>query len=382
MSDRNEDRPVSTDGSSVGWPGGWYVYENGRVQGPFAAEVAFNVTASPLPGAPQRLVSRKGFSQWYPLGDIAELYRIADKLGHKANAEVDKLESQIAENLANLEVLRALVQTGADPSVIARTPASSPGSHSSASHGLSHGVSHGTPPGTPKVVARTIESKTQANAVHRTAPALTHGAASSVASASHAEVTLTTQRPKKLSRREKKALARQQQKEAAAHAQGSASQAPTRAIDSITTTQAPASINAQKLLSQEYTTLRGRLRLGEARNPFVTGGLWFPLSLGLYWGVWFTDLTREVSWHANNTSDHPHMPPAWMAWVPGLHVFATYKLAQAIQSMESQNGYRNASPMLAALFSLLPPFAMVYLQDCVNQHWWLHVRSAVTNRRS
>jgi hypothetical protein len=375
VSDRHEDRPVSTDGSTVGWPGGWYVYENGRVQGPFAAEVAFNVTSPPLAGTPQRLVSRKGFSQWYPLGEIAELYRIADKLGHKASAEVDKLESQIAENLANLEVLRALVQTGADPSVIARTPAPSTIA--------------------PRVVARTIDSRAQPVPAPNYAPSPTSNHAShlaphqaptmavsqQVASASHAEVTLTTQRPRKLSRREKKALARQQQKETTAQQATRTSAEPTRAIDSITTSQAPASINAQHLLTQEYTTLRGRLRLGEARNPFVSGGLWFPLSLGLYWGVWFTDLTREVSWHANNTSDHPHMPPAWLAWVPGLHVFATFKLAQAIQAMESQNGYRNVSPMLAALFSLIPPFAMIYLQDCVNQHWWLHVRSAVMNRR-
>lgn len=55
------------------WPDGWYVYESGCLNGPFTAAETFNRAPELEPGKPL-LVSRKGFSQWYPLRDLSEIY--------------------------------------------------------------------------------------------------------------------------------------------------------------------------------------------------------------------------------------------------------------------------------------------------------------------
>ncbi len=77
-----------------GWPGGWYVYENGKVEGPFAAEDAFKLEAETVDGKP-RLVSRKGFSQWYALKDLSEIFKMTDQMGQKARSAMMQTEAQL-----------------------------------------------------------------------------------------------------------------------------------------------------------------------------------------------------------------------------------------------------------------------------------------------
>lgn len=61
------------------------------------------------------------------------------------------------------------------------------------------------------------------------------------------------------------------------------------------------------------------------------------------------------------------------ALIPVWHMVEAYRLAKIITFMEIQNGYKRTSPMLAALLSIIPPFAMMYLQSSMNAHWTLHV---------
>jgi len=398
VSDRDQDRLVTRADRSTSWPGGWYVYENGRVQGPFAAEVAFaSGSESVIDGVAKqksdRLVSRKGFSQWYPLGELAELYRLTDKLGHRTAQEVDKLESQIAENLANLEVLRALVQTGADPTVIAGTP------------GLGNaGVRTRHPGEYPRVVGETISSSLQNTSANAAAMASVQPqplndratAAEPPRHAYAANASPTIPKERKLSRKEKKALARNRNApdveptpepqsplvSGVAPRFSMPAGAPASGVQPAVSHRTPSAAEARNLLVQEYATLRGRLRLGEARSPWLVGFGLFPVSIGAYWGIWFTDATREVSWHLNNSSDLTGMPAPSFAWIPLVHIYMAWCLAKMVREMERQNGYSNTSPALAAMFALIPPFAMIYLQECMNQHWWLHVRHAVMARTS
>ncbi len=64
------------------WPDGWYLYENGKLNGPLSADHAFSQTPDCEDGSP-RLISRKGFSQWYPLQDFASLYRLSESMAQK-----------------------------------------------------------------------------------------------------------------------------------------------------------------------------------------------------------------------------------------------------------------------------------------------------------
>ena len=56
------------------WPDGWYLYENGKLNGPLTASDAFSLPPETQDGV-QRLVSRKGFTQWYPLSDLAQIFQ-------------------------------------------------------------------------------------------------------------------------------------------------------------------------------------------------------------------------------------------------------------------------------------------------------------------
>jgi hypothetical protein len=58
------------------WEGGWYIFEEGAIVGPLNSTDTF--AREPLTATGQmRMVSRKGFSQWYPIKDFAEIYFMA-----------------------------------------------------------------------------------------------------------------------------------------------------------------------------------------------------------------------------------------------------------------------------------------------------------------
>jgi len=69
------------------WPDGWYLYENGKLNGPLSADHAFSQRPDCDDGSP-RLISRKGFSQWYPLQDFAALYRLSESMAQKVEVAV------------------------------------------------------------------------------------------------------------------------------------------------------------------------------------------------------------------------------------------------------------------------------------------------------
>ena len=132
-------------------------------------------------------------------------------------------------------------------------------------------------------------------------------------------------------------------------------------------------------MRQEFVLLRGRLRLGELRNPWLTGMFAVPLTLGVVWALWCRDLAREVAWHVRNQATSP-LPPAVLALIPGVHFYMIYKLTKLVIEMEAQNKYRSVSVFAALIFGIFPPFALAYLQDAANRHWMLHVRHAVVKR--
>lgn len=364
------------------WPGGWYVFEDGRIQGPFSADAAFALPDKSLAGVP-KLVSRKGFSQWYQLSELAELYKLSEKLGHRASVETEKLESEVAENLANLEVLRALAQTGADPSVIARSPRVSGKTieaHVRAADPL-------------KVDAWVESSSSSETKIDTTVIGNSDGPGSGDIPAALTKPSSPPSARKTLSRKQRKALARRMaaQSDAESNATGNESkgaeqvQVPTAPATQVAQDKAPAhskksNLSPRQMLMQEYLLLRGRLRLGEMRSPLANAFLLGPLTLFLNWGFWFKDLAREMVWHVRGTPKAEGMPPLVFAWVPVLHIYMTWRLAQLLREAEVQNGYKATSPMAAALFALIPPMAMAYLQDAANQHWKLHVRHSILER--
>jgi hypothetical protein len=337
----------STSAESTGiWPGGWFVYENGRVDGPMAAEKAFSLDHHASNGKP-RLVSRKGFSQWYPLSDLSEIFRLTDQMGRKANSEKQKSAELMSEAsmIAQMERFSALQKKVSPP----LAPASEP-------------ARHVTPP----------------------PPAKEASAKPSQPETKPPEKVAKPGRPEKLN-----SMAQPFSEPAPKSFDAKPLTAKNASVQKNKSTlesevAAPASRNVRVTrneLMTEYFLQRGRMRLGKIRQAWLVGFVGMPLSLGVYWFVWFRDMAHELAFHIQNEKEAgTKMPPAIFALVPFVHVFMVFRLAKLLRNMEEQNKYRSVSPKIAALFSLIPPFAMTYLQDAANRHWLLHAKHAAVRR--
>lgn len=149
---------------------------------------------------------------------------------------------------------------------------------------------------------------------------------------------------------------------------------PTRPAESLVEQRAFASLPPQPV-SYRYFIMRARLRLGQHKNTMLLGFIVMPLTLFTYWVVWYREAIREITWHSSNSRSNPTGLPLWFVAIPIVHLYMVYCLAAMIQRAEQQNQYSVTSPILAAVLSLFPPFAVMYLQSALNKHWDLHVRS-------
>jgi hypothetical protein len=307
------------------WPDGWYVYDNNKVEGPFTASQAFAREAMTGDGR-QVLVSRKGFTQWYALKDLAEIFKMTENLGRRVAEEQQQLKSRqyfepvavkkAAEPDPGRRVVKKQVGPAAQPTPIepAKSTAAAP------------------------VQAAPVTGTRQASAVVNM-PAYVPPAA----------------KPSRKSGKKSDATETPVVKEAK------------------TQTPAKAPVSEKQRLLQEYFFVRARLRLGKIRNPWAAAFFGVPFSAGLFWPFWMHAILKEIYQHATNKAK----VPVWIVLasvVPGLHLYAIYKTASLMRAMEMQNRYSSISPAVAALFGLFPPFALAYIQDGANRHWILHAR--------
>lgn len=325
-------KPIQRPSEKLGWPDGWYLYENGEIRGPLTASQTFSLSVESPEGTP-RLVSRKGFAQWHTLKDLADLY---------AQSTLAVPEPPPAA----LEMTRSQA-----PKVLKGSPPSSQ------SPSMARPVSG-------------FEAISQAD------PLLLESDRDFAFGSGLLEPS-DVQTPAKRAKSGRTSPARQ----------------------------------AQIEVLQNYLASRNPLRLGELRQAWIAGLLGWPLTLGTYWLVWFRGLAREIREHrtpsqdtnsqgapessesAPQSSSAPEsissplspkgdMPPLWLAAVPLVHMYMTYRLALILKGMEEENQYAKTIPWLAALLSLLPPLAMIYLQSQANTHWLLHVRHTMIKKKS
>jgi len=81
------------------WPDGWYLYENGKLNGPLTASDAFALPPE-TEGGVQRLVSRKGFTQWYPLSDLAQIFQLTAGMEKKLESATKATKAAKATMIA------------------------------------------------------------------------------------------------------------------------------------------------------------------------------------------------------------------------------------------------------------------------------------------
>lgn len=292
------------------WSNGWYLFEDGKVVGPLQANEAFH-RPEKTPSGQIRMVSRKGFTQWYPLRDFAELHSMAGKYADQ------------------------LAMAKKDPS---------PTQQVFAQH---------------EPVAKAIGPNQLKTATQTTQDSLTK-----IQIASQDILNAKTPPGKvQLSAKAKRRLEKEERR-AQKHAKG-VSQIPTQVPSP--TEQRPVTFDDQYLL------VASRLRLGQQRRPFVAGFIYTPLSIGMYWWSWMTRASEELTWHLSGSSRVNFVLPMWMAMIPGVHLYFAWMLARLMSEVEIQNGYKTISPGLATILAIVPPFYMLSLQSAMNRHWRLHV---------
>jgi len=313
------------------WSGDWFVFNNGAIQGPLSATQAFAMEATDIQGKPL-LISKKGFTQWYALRELAEIFKVTEDLGRRVDKEKAALSQQqliskeIDTRKQNAKSNRQIKLTSDSsekrveyfsPKLVKKQVG--PKSHRVVD--IRTGPSEALKLEEPIVAKTTSDAKTRAVVTKKVAPQIV-GDATPYKSPI---VTKTQSEPDK------------------------------------------------KKLLQEYFFIRGRLRLGKIRNPWATAFFGLPLSFGLLWPFWMGSLLKEIFYHSANRVSFPKSIVV-MGFVPGLHFYGIYRLAQLVREMEMQNKYKSVSPILAAAFAVFPPFALAYLQDAANRHWLLHAR--------
>ena len=328
----NDDTRPNSSGMSPAWDGGWYVFEHGQVKGPLSAQDVFGASEASLKN-PTLMVSRKGFTQWYPVKDFAAMY-------HMASRYTDHLGT--ASSQKSLDHPLKTRHIGPDEF---KTPAVE-----------KNAVAHSIIREAQKDIASTpvITSETMSFG-RREKLSETHIGAQS---------EITRQTTNRLSRTAKKRLLdeeRRQRKFAAKQAKAARKAAKSQ------------SLIPQVSFEQLYLETASRLRLGKIVSPFLASCFYMPFSFGGYWWAWFTRVSEEVSWHLNGSSRMNFILPVWMCLVPGAHLILAYLVARMVMQIERQNGYQTIDPGLATLLAVFPPFYIAHIQSALNRHWRLHV---------
>ena len=325
------------------WSSGWYLFEDGQIVGPLLADEAFTRSAKTLSGA-QRMVSRKGFSQWYPLKDFAELHAMAGRYAdHIADSKVTNSQRHLVSKGLDFDRDPAL-----RPNQV-NTSATKPTFKSFEPVSRRIGPQDSLSP-----LSLNERRLNEAFMRESSAPAPTQ-------SPSYEARKLTKKERRKL--KEIQRIDRKHQEELRTQDQ----QYPEAAVGPQRAGTSPATFD------DLYILCVSRLRLGKMRSPTAAAVLWLPLTLFVYWSVWIAKITQEMSWHVQGKETNPHVLPYGLAIIPGVHFVFAYKVLQLTKATEMQNGYRNISILFGMILAVFPPLFVHYVQSALSDHWKRHV---------
>lgn len=297
------------------WPNDWFLFVDGEIAGPVSAEKAFSTSRNSDDGKPI-LVSRKGFGQWYQLDDLASIYKMTGDAFQKLSS---RLESATPPPPPREETRGQKVE------------------RKELKTELSPSMAKPASPATPLA-----KLKNQTSQIETT--------------------------PAPLPAKESKARDEKAEKKASAK---SSAKAKTKAQNS--------AVSPEKALLKEYFFQKGRMRLGRLRNPWISGFLGFPLTMGLFGIKWYRETSQDIELHLGENIGKA--PPAIFFILPLVNIYNCIWLSKAILRVERQNKYESISVGLSSVFSVLPPFYIAYCQDALNRHWMKHVKFGLVSKK-
>lgn len=368
------DNLVANDGSGKVWQEGWYIFQDGKIQGPMGLMEALS---RPYFGQDQQaaLISRRGYNQWYDLKLLAPLLdpvAVQKQAGeHKKSihhhlTDQDRTRSS-PENFTKFNV------GGTDIFESRDSPVSTFSKNLNESKEYQNGESQ-LLGGAPKKIFKTTKHPSLAPSLvkpvvfkstlvdsalhslgdgdpvsHTAADIAYKGFKPALEPSIKAPWTIRSKRLNKEREDPKK-----------------------RPVKWVLPQGEPSSGE----VIQEYFISRQKLRLGNLRSLALYGWIGFFASCGLIWGLWIAQTVRDIEVHSFGKPKTP-----WhvyiLSYVPLIHFFYIYFLSKQIIAMESQNRYRTISTPLALIFGFFPPICISYLQRAVNNHWLLHAKSAL-----
>ncbi len=356
--DNHVDSASDSNVSKSSWEHGWYVFENGQVVGPLNVQDALGKTSTGDSNS-ARMVSRKGFTQWYPVQDFAEIYAMIGSHSEQLNTVNEQAEKAKNNFTPKSKTIAVAVDVTLNKDNL-------------------QSISH------PETLQENAvaEAETKVKAAQNEISSTVNTNASSHEALSG----LATEPTQGLAYRSP-TIPRMDSVEAPLNVNNVAGANDPRTRKELRrqVKAAQAAARSQKLMdpalfAQHYFAIRGRLRLGRVFSP-VTGALVYtPLTLGGYWWDWFARSSEEVSWHVNGSSKVNFVLPVWCCLIPGVHLVLAYLLADMVSKMEMENGYRGVRPVLATMLALFPPFYILMMQSALNRHWRLHVYHSATPR--
>jgi hypothetical protein len=358
--DNHVDSASVLNASKSSWEHGWYVFENGQVVGPLNVEDALGKTSASDSNS-ARMVSRKGFTQWYPVQDFAEIYAMIGSHSEQLNG----VNEQAAKAKNNVALQSKMIAVAADATL-------NKNNNQTISH-LGAAQENAVTEAETKVKAAQTEISGTVN--------------SDVTSQGTLSDLATDPTQQRLVSHRSPTIPRVDAFEAPLNVNNaSAANDPrTRKELKRQVQAAQAAARSQKLMdpalfAQHYFAIRGRLRLGRVFSPVAGALVYTPLTLGGYWWDWFARSSEEVSWHVNGSSKVNFVLPVWCCLIPGVHLVLAYLLADMVSKMELENGYHGVKPILATILALFPPFYILMMQSALNRHWRLHVYHSAAPR--
>lgn len=365
----------SNDGTGKVWQEGWYIFQDGKIQGPLGLMEALT---RPYVGNDKQavLISRRGYVQWYELSFLApkiapkskQMLREA-KIDSELSNDVQRTRSSpgsiaknhipsanIFESDHSIEPISGISQRSSEKSrtekeeVLSKQALSekrrkikSAGKHPSFAPSLVTPTFPGQKEGAKK---KQIHNSDYHTPISRTAADIAYQDYKlAVMPSAHVKTDVYTEaKPDRTRRKRTQDLG------------------PTKGE-----------------VIQEYFISRGKLRLGAIRSSLIFAGVGFIFSFGLIWGYWLVLSLREIQFHCDNRVKTPWVFSIFSV-IPGLHLLCVYFLASEVLRMQNQNRYSTVSKKIAVLLSLFPPAGIVYIQKAINDHWMLHAKSAIVKQ--
>lgn len=356
--DNHVDSASDSNVSKSSWEHGWYVFENGQVVGPLNVQDALGKSSTGDSNS-ARMVSRKGFTQWYPVQDFAEIYAMIGSHSEQLNS----VNEQAVKAKNNFVPQGKTIAVAADLKL---------------NQDNLEGISH--------LAAAQENTVAEAEITVKAAQTEISGTVNSDVTSQGTLSDLATDPTQRLAYRSP-TIPRVDTVEAPLNDNNVVGTNDPRTRKELRRQiqAAQAAARSQKLMdpalfAQHYFAVRGRLRLGRVFSPVAGALIYTPLTLGGYWWDWFARSSEEVSWHVNGSSKLNFVLPIWCCMIPGVHLVLAYLFADMVSKMEMENGYRGVKPVLATMLALFPPFYILMMQSALNRHWRLHVYHSATPR--